>query len=160
MRRQRHRLLHAQRAGRASRCGFASTGRAYDWGTLRWCQTYADPPNGCYDAETIALDEFGHVEVLGHHDNYADDRDYTDAVVQTFSRTKPKVGWDMHAFGPCDTATLQVLYDMPGAQSPYSTCLDIATALGLSVNDASIAYGTTVTLTASCASRSTRTTAR
>ena len=45
-------------------------GHVYDWGTLKWCQAYASPPNGCYDAETIALDEFGHVEGLGHHVNY------------------------------------------------------------------------------------------
>ena len=71
------------------------------------------PPNGCYDAETIALDEFGHVEVLDHHVNYADDRDYTDAVVQTFSRTKPRDGWNMHVLGVCDIATLQIRYDVP-----------------------------------------------
>ena len=123
-------------------------GRVYDWGTLKWCQTYAEPPDGCYDAETIALDEFGHVEGLGHHVNYADDRDYTDAVVQTLSRTKPKVGWNMHEFGVCDTATLQVLYDTPGASSPYSTCLELVTVLALSVNDASVPYGTTVSVTA------------
>ena len=62
---------------------FREQGRVFDWGTLKWCQMVADPPNGCYDVETIALDEFGHVEGLGHHVNYADDSDYTDAVVQT-----------------------------------------------------------------------------
>ena len=65
-------------------------GHVFDWGTLRWCQVYASPPNGCYDAETIALDEFGHVEVLNHHVNYNDEHDYLDAVVQTFSRVKPQ----------------------------------------------------------------------
>jgi hypothetical protein len=50
----------------------------------------ASPTNGCYDAETIALDEFGHVEVLNHHVNFADESDYTHAVVQTYSRTRPK----------------------------------------------------------------------
>ena len=59
-------------------------GHVFDWGTLRWCQMSSSPPNGCYDAETIALDEFGHVEILDHHVNYGDDRDYTDAVVQTY----------------------------------------------------------------------------
>ena len=37
-------------------------GHVFDWGTLKWCQAYTNPPNGCYDAETIALDEFGHVQ--------------------------------------------------------------------------------------------------
>jgi hypothetical protein len=77
-------------------------GHVYDWGTLRWCQSYSSPPNGCYDAETITLDELGHVEGLDHHVNYASDSDYEDAVVQTFSRTKPSTGWDRHAFGRCD----------------------------------------------------------
>ena len=48
-------------------------GHVFDWGTLKWCQSYTTAPNGCYDAETIALDEFGHVEGLDHHVNYADD---------------------------------------------------------------------------------------
>ena len=40
------------------------------------------------------------------------DSDYEDAVVQTFSRTKPSTGWNRHAFGRCDVATLQRTYDM------------------------------------------------
>ena len=121
-------------------------GRSYEWGTLRWCQI--QNVTGCYDAETIALDEFGHVEVLGHHVNFADDRDYTDAVVQTYSRTRPQVGYDMHEYGVCDIATLQVQYDIPGASSPYSTCLDIATTMSLSFPSTSVAYRTRVTATA------------
>ncbi|HSL75558.1 MAG TPA: hypothetical protein VK867_01345 [Candidatus Limnocylindrales bacterium] len=123
-------------------------GRVFDWGTLRWCQMLSSPTNGCYDAETIALDEFGHVEILDHHLNHDDDRDYTDAVVQTFSRTRAKTGWDMHEYGPCDTATLQLKYDVPLAASPYSTCLDLATVLTLSANDTSIPYNGSVTMTA------------
>ena len=75
-------------------------GHVFDWGTLKWCQTYTTAPNGCYDAETIALDEFGHVEGLDHHVNFATTRDYADAVVQTFSRTKPATGWNMHTLRP------------------------------------------------------------
>jgi hypothetical protein len=107
-------------------------GHVFDWGTLRWCQTYASPPNGCYDAETISLDEFGHVEGLNHHGNYGDDRDYLDAVVQTYSRTKPSAGWNAHAFGRCDVATLQLQYDVPSTSAKYSTCLDLETDLALS----------------------------
>ena len=122
-------------------------GRVFDWGTLRWCQMQASPTNGCYDAETIALDEFGHVEILNHHANYADERDYTHAVVQTFSRTRPKSGWNMHAYGICDTATLQVRYDLPTLSSLYSRCLDVVTVLSLAVDDASIPYGGAVDFT-------------
>jgi hypothetical protein len=123
-------------------------GRVYDWGTLRWCQMQSTPTNGCYDAETIALDEFGHIEILDHHDNLADDSDYTDAVVQTFSRTRPKAGWNLHAFGPCDTATLQVQYDLPLSSSPVSTCLDLVTVATLSADSTLVAYGGTPTFTA------------
>ena len=127
---------------------FREHGRVFDWGTLKWCQMYATPPNGCYDAETVALDEFGHVEGLGHHDNYADERDYTDAVVQTFSRTKPREGYNMHVLGVCDVARLQIRYDTQHASFPYSTCLDLLTELSLTRSAAWIPYGGTVTFTA------------
>ena len=120
-------------------------GRVYDWGVLRWCQMLSSPVNGCYDAETISLDEFGHVEGLGHHVNHANDSDYTDAVVQTLSRTRPKAGYDMHRYGVCDVATLQMRYDLASASSSYSTCLDLSTTLSVAVNDASVAYGASVT---------------
>ena len=127
---------------------FREHGRVFDWGTLKWCQMYTTAPNGCYDAETIALDEFGHIEGLGHHDNYSDDRDYTDAVVQTLSRTKPREGYDMHVLGVCDVARLQIRYDTQHASFPYSTCLDLATVLSLSRSPSWVPYGGTVTFTA------------
>ena len=55
---------------------FRENGHPFDWGTLRWCQLYVSPPDGCFDVENIALDELGHVEMLNHHVNYADDSDY------------------------------------------------------------------------------------
>jgi hypothetical protein len=122
-------------------------GRVYDWGTLRWCQMQSTRTNGCYDAETIALDEFGHVEILDHHVNFADDSDYEDAVVQTFSRTRPKAGFDAHAFGTCDTATLQLQYDLTSASSPISTCLDLSTVLTLATDTTVVSSGDTVTFT-------------
>jgi hypothetical protein len=123
-------------------------GHVFDWGSLRWCQAYVDPPNGCYDAETIALDEFGHIEGLGHHVNWADDSDYVDAVVQTYSRTKPGSGWNMHVLGRCDVATLQMQYDMSTSGARYSTCLDLATDLTLAAAPTGIINGSATTLTA------------
>ena len=123
-------------------------GHVFDWGTLKWCQTYTTAPNGCYDAETIALDEFGHVEGLGHHVNAADDSDYLDAVVQTYSRTKPSTGWNVHAFGRCDTAALQLMYDLTNTSAKYSTCLDLATVLTISASSATVVVGGASTLTA------------
>ena len=123
-------------------------GRVFDWGVLRWCEMYSSPPDGCYQAETIALDEFGHIQGLDHHVNHADDRDYRDAVVQTFSRTKPRSGWDMDTYGRCDVARLQLRYDVPDTSAPYSTCLDIATTLTIAASPTTVAYGGTTNLTA------------
>ena len=72
------------------------------------------------------------MEGLGHHVNFADDSDYMDAVVQTYSRTKPATGWNVHTFRRCDVATLQLEYDMVSTTAKYSTCLDLATVLLLS----------------------------
>jgi hypothetical protein len=123
-------------------------GHVFDWGTLKWCQSYATAPNGCYDAETIALDEFGHVDGLGHHVNRDDDSDYLDAVVQTYSRTKPNSGWNVHAFGRCDTATLQLRYDVTTASARYSTCLDLSTVLTMTASSTAVVVGGSTTFTA------------
>jgi hypothetical protein len=123
-------------------------GRVFDWGRLRWCQMLEAPADGCHDAENIALDEFGHVLVLHHHANRADESDYLDAVVQTFSRTRPRAGWNAHAYGRCDVASLQREYDVPAWTTRYSTCLDLATTLTIAASATSVAYGGSVTLTA------------
>ncbi len=99
-------------------------GHRFDWGTLRWCEA-TGRPKGCYDAENITLDELGHVLGLDHHVNLPDDSDYGDAVVQTYSRVKPEAFYDAHAFGRCDVATLQQVYDVQTASTLYSTCLDV-----------------------------------
>lgn len=123
-------------------------GHKFDWGSLRWCQAYATWPNGCYDVENIMLDEFGHVEILDHHSNWLSQADYTDAVVQEKSRTKPNRGWNAHAFGRCDVASLQLQYDMQNWGAKYSTCLDLTTTLALTASPTAIASGDTTTLTA------------
>ena len=123
-------------------------GHVFDWGSLRWCQHYSTWPDGCYDVENIMLDEFGHVEILDHHANYYGDSDYTDAVVQALSRAKPRPGWNAHAFGRCDVASLQIQYDMQGWGAKYSTCLDLATTMTIAPSTATVPAGGTVTLTA------------
>ena len=127
---------------------FREQGHVFDWGTLKWCQSYSTAPNGCYDARTIALDEFGHVEGLGHHVNYADSSDYNDAVVQTYSRTKPQSGYNVHAFGRCDVATLQLEYDMVNTSAKYSTCLHLGTVLSVAPSTTTVAPGGAVAITA------------
>jgi hypothetical protein len=129
--------------------GFREQGHRFDWGSLKWCQMLSAPwPNGCFDVENIALDEFGHVEGLDHHVNHADQSDYGDAVVQTVSRTKPSSGWNTHAYGRCDVATLQTKYDVPQSSTRVSTCLDLATSLVLSAPSTAISPGQSVTFTA------------
>ena len=127
---------------------FREQGHVFDWGTMKWCETYTTPPNGCYDAENIALDEFGHVEGLGHHDNYDSESDYGDAVVQTYSRTKPSAGYNKHVFGRCDVARLQIIYDMLTTSAKFSTCLDMSTVLTIGASTTQIVSGGSTTLTA------------
>lgn len=114
------------------RVRFRKHGTVFDWGTLKWCQAYDVWPNGCFDVENIMLDELGHVQGLAHHVNYASGSDYTTALVQTISRTKPKTGWNKHAYGSCDVATLQKKYDLRSASTGVSRCLDLDTKLTLS----------------------------
>jgi hypothetical protein len=127
---------------------FRAHGYAFDWGKLRWCQGLVTIANGCFDVENIALDEFGHVEILGHHANYTDGSDYLDAVVQTVSRARPSAGWDAHAFGRCDVARLQLEYERIAAAALFSTCLKVATTTTLGVSSTSIMVGGTVTFSA------------
>jgi hypothetical protein len=126
---------------------FRPNGHRFDWGTLRWCEL-SGSPDGCYEVENVMLDELGHVLVLDHHDNHADESDYLDAVVQTISRTKPRLGWNAHAFGRCDVATLQQQYDMPAWTTTYSTCLDVPTTMGLAASASSVRSGSMVRFTA------------
>jgi hypothetical protein len=127
-------------------------GHRFDFGTLRWCEASGDP-DGCYEAETVVLDELGHVDDLDHHVNLADNSDYTDAVVQGLTRDKPDPGWNAHAFGRCDVATLQALYDVGSWTTPYSTCSDVPTTLSLVASRTASKAGSMVTFTASLGSR-------
>jgi hypothetical protein len=122
-------------------------GHRFDWGTLKWCEA-TDRVTGCYDAENITLDELGHVLGLDHHINYPDDSDYGDAVVQTYSRAKPKAFYNAHAFGRCDIATLQQVYDVLTSSTLYSTCLDVPSTIAITASRSSVVAGSVVTFTA------------
>ena len=134
---------------------FRAQGARFDWGTLRWCQGLSTIANGCFDVETIALDEFGHVEDLGHHVNLANGSDFLDAVVQTVSRARPDLGWQAHAFGPCDTGRLQLLYDRIRPTDLISSCLDVGTVSTLAASAASVYVGSSVRFTATLGTSST-----
>ena len=105
-------------------------------------------PYGCFDAENIALDEFGHVEILWHHVNNSGDPDYRDAVVQTVSRAYPQDGWNAHSLARCDIATLQTKYDVATWATPYSTCLSLTSAMTLAASLTTISRNASVTFTA------------
>ena len=122
-------------------------GYVLDWGTLRWCQFYDSPPNGCYDAEMVTLHEFGHVQTLGHVDE--SQVEWLDSVMHAAVHSKAKTGWNMHAFGRCDVARLQIRYEALTTSTPYSTCLSLPTELALGVSDTSPPYNTNVTFSAS-----------
>lgn len=124
-------------------------GTQLDWGTLRWCQFYdTDPPNGCYDLEMVTLHEFGHAQSLGHVDE-ADIDLYTDTVMHaTGLHSKAKLGWNQHAFGPCDVARLQIRYETLTPATTISTCMELPTSLSLSVSAASVTTGASVAFTA------------
>ena len=127
---------------------FRENGHRFDWGTLKWCQLYDPFPNGCYDVENITLDELGHVQILNHHVNYANESDYLDSVVQTVSHAKPGVGWNAHAFGRCDVAQLQRQYDVT-TTTRISTCLDaIPTMLAFSTSASAVGWDGSARLTA------------
>jgi hypothetical protein len=130
------------------RMWFRAHGYAFDWGKLRWCQGLTTIASGCYDVENVALDEFGHVEILDHHSNFEGDGDYLDAVVQTKSRAYPTSGWNAHAFGRCDVARLQLEYERIGAAFLFSTCLAIPTTTTLGASATSIRVGGWVRFTA------------
>jgi hypothetical protein len=127
---------------------FRANGFAFDWGKLRWCQGPGGFTDGCFDAETIALDEFGHVEILDHHLNLGDESDYGDAVVQATSRARPQTGWNAHAFARCDVARLQLEYGLADASTPVSTCLSAGTTTGLAASSTFVTLGSTVAVSA------------
>jgi hypothetical protein len=102
---------------------FRTQGYQFTWGKMNWCQLNATPwPDGCYDTEMAAVDEFGHVEILNHHANLADGSDYLDAAVQAVSHAKPGTGWNVHSLGKCDVAALQKFYDMLTPATDIGDC--------------------------------------
>jgi len=127
---------------------FRPHGWVFDWGTLRWCQALSTPTNGCFDAENVALDELGHIEILGHHVNFSDGSDYSDAIVQATGHTRANVGWNAHAFGRCDIARLQLEYERRDPGNPVSTCLSLGSSLTLVASSTSLYAGETAAFTA------------
>jgi hypothetical protein len=104
-------------------------GTDFSWGRLRWCQK--EDASGCFDIERTMLHEFGHVSGLGHPESSGFRLPASDTVMHAVIPAKPKAGSGMRAFGPCDVASLQRVYDVPGPATRISTCLALATRLSL-----------------------------
>ena len=130
------------------RVWYRAHGTWFDWGQLRWCQGPSGYVSGCYDAETVGLDELGHVEGLDHHVNWSDSSDYGDAVVQSVSRSYPRAGSTARGFARCDVARLQLTYDRLSSRDAVSTCLSIASETGLGVSSRSVISGGAVLFSA------------
>lgn len=123
-------------------------GYPFDWGRLRWCQFYETAPDGCIDAQMVSLHEFGHVHGLGHIEDAADPGDWLDSIMHTVSRSKPKKGWNAHAFGECDIAALQIRYELLDPSTRVSDCLSLPTTLTLGSSTSWIESGSSVSFSA------------
>jgi hypothetical protein len=121
-------------------------GYEFRWGPMRWCQI--DPGDGCFDVERIVLHELGHVVGLDHPERAGFRLRPFDTAMHSTSPARPDSGSQMHAFGPCDTATLQERYDVPSTSSRYSTCNSVDTTLVLTSSETSVDKDEPVTFVA------------
>lgn len=135
-------------APRSFRIWLRATGHWFDWGQLRWCQSPGNDTTGCYDAEALALHEFGHIEILDHHADLPDASDWWDSVMHVVARAKPRDGYAQRAYGRCDTARLQLEYDRPSWTGKFSTCLSIPTVTTLGASSTALWIGGSVTFSA------------
>jgi hypothetical protein len=117
-------------------------GTDFSWGTLRWCQRDGD--DGCFDIRRVVIHELGHVAGLNHPSSAGFNLGANETVMHAVTPARPSAGSGRHAFGRCDVATLQELYDVPTNGTGISTCNDAPTDLSLSVSDTSVPVGSPV----------------
>ena len=117
------------------------------WGTLRWCQKTSSA-SGCLDIRRVILHELGHIAGLDHPSSAGFTLSVNDSVMQGITPMRPQAGASRHAYGRCDVATLQELYDTPDNKTAISTCNDVATRVTLAASSSSVRRGSTVKLTA------------
>lgn len=121
-------------------------GTDFAWGTLRWCQKPSG--DGCFDLRRVMLHELGHVTGLNHPESAGFRLGVDETVMQAVTPASPRGGSHRHAFGRCDVASLQELYDTPDRETRISSCNDLETRLGLWSSASSVASGDSVKLTA------------
>ena len=81
------------------------------------------------------LHELGHIVGIDHPESGGFSLRPFDTVMHQLAPAKPKAGSVLHAFGPCDVATLQERYDVPSPTTPISACNDVDTTLGLTASE-------------------------
>jgi hypothetical protein len=121
-------------------------GYDFRWGTLRWCERTSG--DGCFDAEHVALHEFGHAIGLDHPESAGYRLSPNATVMHQVTPARPDTAWDRHSFGTCDVASLQEQYGLPTMSTSIASCNDVQTTLALDVSDASLTAGQRVTFRA------------
>lgn len=118
----------------------------FRWGRLRWCEK--TDANGCFDAERVALHEFGHIIGLDHPETAGLQLPASATVMHRVTPSKPNAGWGRHKFGACDVASLQRMFGLPTMSTRLSTCDTVPTRVVLSAPATTMSRGQKVTLTA------------
>jgi hypothetical protein len=121
-------------------------GSDFGWGTLRWCQK--SQSDGCFDIRRVVLHELGHIVGLNHPESGGFRLGAHESVMHAITPAKSRPGGTRHAFGRCDVATLQELYDVPTNKMPISTCNDVVSKLALSASRGAVDAGQSVSLRA------------
>jgi hypothetical protein len=67
-----------------------------------------------YDVQTVVLNEMGHVNTLGHHDNPS----YADAAVQADPRAYSQTYWKRRSLACADNAALLARFGPRSTEPP------------------------------------------
>ena len=144
---QRHRLLHPRAPPTASRCGFASRATSSTGARSSGARRMKDRRTGATTprpspSTSSAMSTGSGTTTTATTTSTTSTRSSRPLADQAERRLE-------HArFGRCDTATLQVMYDMPTTAAKFSTCLDLSTVLTIAASPTPIMIGGATTLTA------------
>lgn len=121
-------------------------GYDFRWGNLRWCERASNA--GCFDAEHVALHEFGHTIGLDHPESEGFHLPPHATVMHQVTPAQPAAAWNRHSFGSCDVASLQEQYGLPTMSTLIASCNDVQTVLTLDPSATTAVVGQRVTFKA------------